>query len=73
LLIKKILLNLQSKTITTKTNKMRITDRILKLIKITEAEKELSYSNGNTATDRHLTLQLRLDFLVSAFENELYK
>jgi len=47
-------------------------DRILNLIKITEAEKELSYANGNTGTDRHLTLQLRLDFLVNAFENELY-
>jgi len=47
-------------------------DRTLRLIKITEAEKELSYANGNTGTDRHLTLQLRLDFLVNAFENELY-
>lgn len=48
-------------------------NRILNLIKITEAEKELSYSNGNTGTDRHLTLQLRLDFLVSEFEKEMYK
>ena len=52
---------------------MKTTERILKLIKVTETEKELSYSNGTTGTDRHLTLQLRLDFLVEAFENELNK
>ena len=48
-------------------------NRILNLIKVTETEKELSYSKGQSGTDRHLTLQLRLDFLVNEFEKQLYK
>ena len=43
-------------------------DRILRLIEITEAQK----SNASDGTNRHLTLQLRLDFLVSAYENYIY-
>ena len=43
-------------------------DRILRLIEITEAQK----ANASDGTDRHLTLQLRFDFLVSAFENYIY-
>ena len=47
-------------------------NRILNLIKVTESQKELSYSKGQTLTDRHLSLQLRLDFLLNEFEKELY-
>lgn len=44
-------------------------NRLLKLIKITEEQKE----NAVDGTNRHLQLQLRLDYLVSTLEEYIYK
>ena len=43
-------------------------ERILRLIEITEAQK----ANASDGTNRHLTLQLRFDFLVSEYEKYMY-
>ena len=48
--------------------KLTKADRILRLIEITEAQK----ANASDGTNRHLTLQLRFDFLVSKYEDCIY-